>query len=312
MTDLTRPEADPDEGPAASPEQEARVRALLAALPAEAMPADVWARLEASLAAEPPLVDTAAEPPLVSTAAEPPLVDTAAEPPLVSTAAEPPLVSTAAEPPLVDAAPVADLQAARERRDRGRRWLGAVAGVAAAAVAVAVGVQVMGRPSSTPVAGSATQGNSAPQPDRGVAEAAAVPVVASGTTYQQASFADQATDVARAVAPEVAESLSPSPLPPTDAPDPAATGTTGFKSASDVDTAGTFAATPEGVRDCAVAVSGTPSVRVLVVDLATYAGRPVAVLVLSRTEPALDAWVVGRGCTSADPQVVAHQPLAQR
>jgi hypothetical protein len=82
---------------------------------------------------------------------------------------------------------VADLQAALARRSHGRRWLGAVAGVAAAAVAAAVGVQVMGRPSSTPLAGSSTQVDAATQPDLGVGESGAVPVVASGTTYQQAS-----------------------------------------------------------------------------------------------------------------------------
>ena len=121
MTDLTRPvtgpEPDPDEGPLATPEQEARARALLAALPPVAKPADVWAQLATSLAAEPPLAGTAAPPPLVSTAAQPAAVGTTA--------------------------PVADLAAARDRRGRGQRWLGAVAGVAAAAVAVAVGVQVM-------------------------------------------------------------------------------------------------------------------------------------------------------------------------
>lgn len=60
------------------------------------------------------------------------------------------------------------------------------------------------------------------------------------------------------------------------------------------------------LEPCITELAGRSGVRPLAVDLARFAGKPAAVLVLPETgQPStLDVWVVGPGCTRGDPQLI--------
>jgi len=63
---------------------------------------------------------------------------------------------------------------------------------------------------------------------------------------------------------------------------------------------------PGALEPCIAELAGRSGVRPLAVDLARFAGKPAAVLVLPETgQPStLDVWVVGPGCTRGDPQLI--------
>ncbi len=63
---------------------------------------------------------------------------------------------------------------------------------------------------------------------------------------------------------------------------------------------------PGALEPCITELAGRSGVRPLAVDLARFAGKPAAVLVLPETgQPStLDVWVVGPGCTRGDPQLI--------
>ena len=56
--------------------------------------------------------------------------------------------------------------------------------------------------------------------------------------------------------------------------------------------------TPAGLRSCLTSL-GYPTVTPLLVDLATFNGKPVAVLVLPGDATGRQIWVVSRGCSTA-------------
>jgi hypothetical protein len=50
----------------------------------------------------------------------------------------------------------------------------------------------------------------------------------------------------------------------------------------------------------------------LLVDTATYEGRPATVVALPGTDAAhADVWVLGAGCTASSPNVLAHRPITR-
>lgn len=63
---------------------------------------------------------------------------------------------------------------------------------------------------------------------------------------------------------------------------------------------------PGALEPCVAELAGRSGVRPLAVDLARFAGKPAAVIVLPETgQPStLDIWVVGPGCSRGDPQLI--------
>lgn len=175
-----------------------------------------------------------------------------------------------------------EVGAARSRRNPGARRYVAIASAAAAiAVAGVVGLTVAGQ--------SGGAGTSPP-----VTAAA----VSSGTHYESASLADQVTiQLSSAPASPVASipATSQSPSPAATAP-----------ARSRMPISGTFAATREGIADClrGLARSQNP----ILVDVATYADVPAAVLALpdEADRSMVDVFVVRVSCSSADPHMLSH------
>jgi hypothetical protein len=101
-----------------------------------------------------------------------------------------------------------------------------------------------------------------------------VVVVASGTEYTGADLAGQALplDAGAMVPPTPGTGLVPH-----------------------LDGADEAVADPQGARDCADAVGVDPS-QPVAVDLATFDGRPAAVLVATADDGARRAWAVERSC----------------
>jgi hypothetical protein len=72
---------------------------------------------------------------------------------------------------------------------------------------------------------------------------------------------------------------------------------------SDTALASGAVADPAGARACATALGVRPTSEV-VLQVGTVDGRPAAVLVATDPDGTRTAWVVGRGCSAHDPQVV--------
>ena len=214
----------------------AAVRTALAGAPAEPIPPDVAARLEAAFAAA--------------------------------------------------RAPVPAPRAERPGRRIGwpRPSGGVLAGAAAASVLLLFfGALVLGQlndPSAT------TSGGGANQPSRRSAAAPPAHVAASGQNYDAAG-------VRAAVPGLVAQQRTArqDAVPTAGARAPA-----GLSRLRD----------PSTLAACVMELSGTDRAVPLAVDLARYAGKPAAVVVLPETgNPAvLDIWVVGPACSRGDPQLL--------
>lgn len=235
-----------------------------------AIPADVWTRLEARLAAEPALAPSA-----------------------------PPEAGESAENVVSD--PI-DLAAERARR-RGGRVLPILAGAAGLAIVGAVVLPSLRSADPAPVADGAPASQplvvakSSPSPDMvASAPTAAMPrmMMSTGTDYASAQMTDQVqplletAGLADAAAVETMSSTLPTDLAPV--------GTSGFTSS------------PESLADCmgrlGMTSDGPPA---LVVDRATFDGADVGVVVTVNTLPAsagepavLDVIVVGSACSETD------------
>jgi hypothetical protein len=103
---------------------------------------------------------------------------------------------------------------------------------------------------------------------------AAVPIRASGTAYTSANIRAKVTQQL-AVAPSTTAGSAHQPATGTDA---------------------TTLSTPAGLQACLTALQAPPSVPPLLVDLATFNGKPAAVLVLPDSSGVKQLWVVSRTC----------------
>ena len=125
--------------------------------------------------------------------------------------------------------------------------------------------------------------------------AAGFAVVQTGTSYQQATLAQQAQAQVRAA--QARESGQ------TSVPSASSSSTSSVTSAPLASAAPTSPAPTAQLRACVLKVTG--GVIPELVDRATYQGTHAYVIATSRR-----VWVVGLGCTAAQPQVIASVPLA--
>lgn len=171
------------------------------------------------------------------------------------------------------------------RRPRWRPSEGLLAGAAAASIvallfgALVTGALRGGDSSSTGSSAGGRAGDSAT-----VRSGPTAGVVATGRNYTAATL--------RAAVPGLLTGAGPPALP--------APGAAAGNAPPTVANLGQ----PTALAACVTELAGRPGVTPLVVDLARYAGRPAAVVVLPETgrPSVLDVWVVGPGCTrgSAD------------
>lgn len=142
---------------------------------------------------------------------------------------------------------------------------------AAAVIVVGAGSALLARkPHSAPdsAASSGAGERSLAAPRAAVPSALPAHVIASGTAYTRANVVPLAGQLARAPGAGPDTALSPAPTGPL--------------------------ATPAGLAACLQALGTTA--QPLVVDLASYDGRPAAVLVLPLASGGREVWVVGRDC----------------
>jgi hypothetical protein len=165
-------------------------------------------------------------------------------------------------------------------------WLGRLAEsrltkslVAAAAIVLiaAGGYAAINRTGNSTSTASGSADSAAPPKSAvgGASDGAAVVVRASGTAYTKQN-----------VVTEVRKQLSTAPVPVG----------AGFDAATEG--GATTLTTPTGVEACLTAL-GYPTVTPQLVDLATFAGKPVAVIVLPGDSRGRQVWVVGRTCSAA-------------
>lgn len=123
-------------------------------------------------------------------------------------------------------------------------------------------------------------------------------VIASGTAYEASSLRDQVSTVINTVnSVKSAPSAAPTALP---VPSASQSPQTGTQYAASSGTGGS--APSAALVGCALHLTGnvTPSL----VDKATYQGKPAYVIAVAH-----HIWVVGLGCTSSNPDVIASVPL---
>ena len=148
---------------------------------------------------------------------------------------------------------------------------------AAAIVLIAAGgyaaINRTGNSTST-ASGSAGSAAAPKAATGGASDGTAVVVRASGTAYTKQN-----------VVTEVLKQLSTAPVP--------------LRAGFDAQAEGgaTTLTTPAGVEACLTAL-GYPTVTPQLVDLATFAGKPVAVIVLPGDTRGRQVWVVGRTCSA--------------
>lgn len=188
-------------------------------------------------------------------------------------------------------ATVLPLGPARERRaarlsPAARRAAKAVVGVAAAAL-IAVGGYAALHQSSPSATASKGSADSAAAPAAGALtpnDARAVRAQATGTAYTKANIAAKVSGLLRtalsAGTSGAAAAGGTAPLP---------------QALAQSSTLGT----PAGLTACVNTLSGVTDVRPLLVDLATFEGKPAAIIVLP-AGTGEQIWVVSRSCTPAD------------
>jgi hypothetical protein len=187
---------------------------------------------------------------------------------------------------------IVPLRPAARRDQLGRRARPWLAAAAAVVVLGGGGAALVSHPwSSTGDTNAATSsaGGSQPTPEGASRDAssAAARVLSTGTDYQRAQLPTQVRrDLLGRAAPTGQVSTPPSAPGVFD--DSAATGDTRL-------------ATPQGLASCLSAL-GVDAGQVSTVDLATFEGRPAALVVVHAASGAYDVWVVGRGCREGDDQ----------
>lgn len=158
---------------------------------------------------------------------------------------------------------------------RRRTWVGAVAGIAAAAVALAGAAYVV-RPHDAQVVGELG------------------PVLASGNVYTSGQLSS-----------EVPQMLTNAGLGSN-----SGTNTARVAPADAAQLSQTFAATTDGIRSCVAKLGDSGDVTVVAIDLAQYQGNPAAVVVTRATGGTeLTATVVAPTCTSSGPEVLARTTI---
>lgn len=169
------------------------------------------------------------------------------------------------------------------------RWAAVAAGLVVLAGAALTATQLVGQ--DRPVTSLAERaGGEDSSADGGAAEAApAAPVVATGTDYAPDRLPAQVADLL-----EMAPQAGSLPLTATEA-------------RGDAAPSGEPLATPEGLAGCLQAL-GSPGAVPEAVDLATWQGREVAVIVLD-TGDATAVWVVQRTCAPGADGLVHYQSL---
>ncbi len=281
---------DPDQpGPEATAEQEAFVTSLLASLRDDdpPMPDHVAARLDAVLAEERRTTTF----PLVAAAD----VDSDG------------LLDSADPAVATPAATVLPLAPSRDRARGRTRAFQVLGGVAAAVAAVVLVPTILHGTSSS-------QSTSASVASSGTGELRAAPATVqdSGTAYTRSALSAQATALlSRAkTLPAPAQVDSPVASPAATSNDTATgSGTTagGYGTAA---TAAPSVGTPQSAAGprlsdatlaaCVESLAGKPGVTPLAADLATYDGKPAAIVVLPTDgDPGfLDVWVIAPVCTA--------------
>jgi hypothetical protein len=317
-------------GEAGEPDAEAEaalsaVAAYLASVPAPLMPGSVEARISAALA-----VEAASRAGLGARTDGTAQADSAAQADSTARAQQAAPTPTADEPRVLRPVPGTRARAraqARVRR-RGARWqqrggrrplgqlvLGPLA-VIVLLVVIGFGLSRISSSSSSSSSGVSSGAVAAPASSAAASggeyaaagsSAASAPraaspgavagvsggfvVSATGTTYQQATLAQQAQAQLRAArARAVPSSAAPASSSSSAVPSPS------------TPPVRTFAPSPQ-LRACVLKVTG--GVLPELVDQATYQGTPVYVIASSSR-----VWVVGQGCTATRPQVIASLPLA--
>ena len=193
--------------------------------------------------------------------------------------------ASAAAPP----APVPLLPAPRS--SRGRTVTAALAGAAAVLVAASL-AGTAGLTSSPLVDAAGEAGRSgptslaAPQGQASAGLDGALRVLVSGTAYRAGTLADQVSATLRA-------------------------GTTaGAPSAAAADRDGTPAETDDRLAGCLESLTGRADAPLSLVDLASYEGRPAALLVVSEGPSVHTAWVVGRECDDDTPALITVRRIS--
>jgi hypothetical protein len=320
-----------------------RIRGLLLSGDPGPMPADVWARIEAALAAAGPAADARPAPVSAGPAPAVPLFPLTQTGPPPDRADPPDAVPAAAArsswqddaDPLdapdrwgsarassarAGAAATGSLRRlsttrrdAREGVRRGPRWGLAAVGMAAAVLVAAVTVGTLrltsGGGSSTG-AGTAAFGQSSGEGSAaagaGGADASAVRYERTGTRYTTAGLANQARALVLAAAP-AAPAPQAAPVPSTSR-GAAASAARVPRVAVAPDPTATDVSNPAGLAGCLTALNARPD-RVVAVDLATYDEREAAVIVLTANGGGYEVFVVERTCSAADDHTLAYQEV---
>jgi len=253
------------------------VPAILASIPAPAMPGDLEARILAALAAEAGRATAAASSPSVSSAT--------ASPEAASTSASPEPSSAPLSPTVL---PAASLSSAASRRRARRRQnvtapLGVLVAAAACLMLAFVGYRLSdtGHPASSSAApaNSPTQNSPAAGPHRdnrspamGPASTASFVVLVSSTNFRKATLQAQVT-----------QQLPGGHVSPGAIHDPKAI-------------------PPPSLVGCVTSLLG--HTKPALVEEATYQSLPVYMIAVAN-----HAWVVARDCTAANPVVLASVAL---
>ncbi len=193
----------------------------------------------------------------------------------------------------------ADVVPLDSRRRRMPRWLAVAAGVAVIGGVGLTTAQLVGSglsQSEDATAGAALDedaGAEGAAPEVAGPRDGSLHAVATGTDYDPLTLTDQVDDLVVAVqsgnAPDAPATL--------DAFQNAPTAANGEESDASGDRA--RLTTPAGIAGCLDAV-GAGEETPVAVDLATYEGDPVAVIVLRSTGGGLDVWVVSPTCAPGD------------
>ena len=158
-----------------------------------------------------------------------------------------------------------------------RRWPLLAAAAAAIALLAFAGMTLFGSRTGNDGLASLPGPSAAASPTGSLATSVAgrLHVQSSGTAYAADTLASQARDLVTTPGPEVGADQA------------AALGAL---------------ATPDGANAC-VAALGDADAPAVTIDLATFAGQPAAVVVISRADKTT-AYAVQRGCATGDPEVI--------
>lgn len=289
---MTEPFPDDTPGRDATPEEEAHVRALLAALRDEdvPMPDHVWSRLSAVIAEEQAAAARGAA---------------AGDPTALTDATGSSTGTTTggrhASRPAASGATVVPLDGVRRRRGAPRWLLGAAAAVLVVLVGGAL-VKGAGTASSPSSAGGAM---SAAAPSA----AAVTAETSSGTAYTRADVAAQATALVSGALVRAGDALGASTPPGTGVEAGPATPSTATK-----DSAGSAPLlSGASLAACLVQLTDDPAATAVAVDRGSYQGQPADVVVVpSPGDPThLDVWVLAPGCSRTSADVLLFERIAR-